>query len=129
MGWRNAVLWILQVLFGVYFIFVGIMHFVLPDGLPAAMEWMYELNDTLHIIAGTAEIVGGLGLILPSVTRIKPELTVYAAVGLVIVMAGAVVWHASRGEAVSLAQNIIIAAVLAFIAYGRWKLEPIQPRT
>jgi hypothetical protein len=93
------------------------------------MEWMYGLDDTAHIIAGTAEILGGLGLILPSVTRIRPELTVYAAGGLVLVMAGAVGWHATRGEVSSIAQNLIIAALLAFISYGRWKLEPIEPRS
>jgi VIT1/CCC1 family predicted Fe2+/Mn2+ transporter len=104
------------------------MHFVVPDGLPSAMEWMYELSDTTHIVVGIAEILGGLGLILPSVTRIRPELTVYAAVGLVLVMVGAVVWHATRGEGASIAQNVIIGALLASVAYGRWKLYPIAAR-
>ena len=122
-------LWMLQWFFGIYFILVGIMHFVVPDGLPSAMEWMYGLSDTTHIIVGIAEVLGGLGLILPSVTRIRPELRVYAAGGLVLVMTGAVVWHATRGEVSSIAQNLIIGALLAFIGYGRWKLEPIQPRS
>jgi uncharacterized membrane protein len=91
MGWRNTVLWILQWFFGIYFILVGIMHFVVPDGLPSAMEWMYGLSATTHLIVGIAEVLGGLGLILPSVTRIRPELTVYAAGGLVLVMTGTVV--------------------------------------
>lgn len=129
MGWRNVVLWVLQWVFGIYFVAIGVMHFVVPDGLPALMEWMYELNDTLHVIVGIAEILGGLGLILPSVTRIRPEVTVYAAAGLVLVMAGAVVFHATRGEAVSIVNNLVIAAVVAFIGYGRWKLHPIQSRS
>jgi len=83
-GWKNTVLWVLQWAFGIYFVLVGVMHFVVPDGLPSAMEWMYELSDTTHIVVGIAEVLGGLGLILPSVTRIRPELTVYAAVGLVL---------------------------------------------
>ncbi len=125
---RNTVLWILQIFFGLYFILVGIMHFVVPEGLPDPMSWMYELSDTFHVVSGTAEILGGLGLILPSVTRIRPALTVLAAAGLVIVMLGAAVWHISRGEPVSVVQNIIIAAILAYVAYGRWKLEPIPER-
>ena len=129
MGWRNVVLWVLQWVFGIYFVAIGVMHFVVPDGLPALMEWMYELNDTMHIVVGIAEILGGLGLILPSVTRIRPELTVYAAAGLVLVMAGAVVFHVARGEGVSIVNNLVIAAVVAFIGYGRWKLHPIQPRS
>ncbi|MGI9667588.1 MAG: DoxX family protein [Acidimicrobiia bacterium] len=128
MAWRNTLLWVLQWLFGVYFVAIGIMHFIVPDGLPALMEWMYELSDTMHIIIGIAEILGGLGLILPSLTRIRPQLTVYAAAGLVLVMAGAIVFHAARGEGVSIGNNLFFAAVLVFIGYGRWKLEPIAPR-
>jgi uncharacterized membrane protein YphA (DoxX/SURF4 family) len=127
-AWRNTLLWVLQWMFGVYFIAVGILHFIVPDGLPALMEWMYELNDTLHIVVGVAEILGGLGLILPSLTRIRPELTVYAAAGLVLVMIGGVVFHATRSEGVSIANNLFLAALVAFIGYGRWKLHPIEPR-
>jgi uncharacterized membrane protein len=129
MGWRNVVLWVLQWVFGIYFVAIGVMHFVVPDGLPEMMEWMYELNDTMHVIIGIAEILGGLGLILPSVTRIRPELTVYAAAGLVLVMAGAVVYHAARGEGASIVNNVAIGGLVAFIGYGRWKLHPIQPRS
>ena len=129
MGWRNVVLWVLQWVFGIYFVAIGVIHFVVPDGLPELMEWMYELNDTMHVIVGIAEILGGLGLILPSVTRIRPELTVYAAAGLVLIMAGAVVFHATRGEGASIVNNLFIAAIVAFIGYGRWTLHPIQPRS
>jgi len=128
MGWKNTVLWVLQWFFGIYFIAIGIMHFIVPDGLPALMEWMYELDDTLHVVAGIAEILGGIGLILPSITRIQPQLTVFAAAGLVLVMFGAVIFHVDRGEGASIATNVIIGALMAFVAYGRWKLAPIQPR-
>ena len=129
MTWRNVLLWVLQVVMGVYFIFVGVMHFIVPEGLPAPMEWMYDMSDTLHVVAGVAEILGGLGLILPSLTRIRPELTVYAAGGLLLVMIGAIVYHATRGETQSIATNVVIAAIVAFIGYGRWKLEPIVARS
>lgn len=121
----NRLLWVLQVLFGVYFIFVGVMHFVVPDGLPGPMEWMYDLSDTLHYISGTAEILGGLGLILPGLTKIRPELTVFAALGLIIVMLGAVVWHLPREEPANIVTNLVNAGILGFIAYGRWRLSPL----
>lgn len=128
MGWKNTVLWVLQWLFGVYFVAIGIMHFIVPEGLPAPMEWMYDLDDTVHVIVGIAEILGGLGLILPSITRVQPQLTIFAAVGLLLVMVGAVVYHVDRGEGQSVVTNVFIGAVMAFIAYGRWKLVPIPPR-
>lgn len=125
---RNTILWVLQLFFGVYFVIVGVLHFIVPEGLPSVMEWMYDLSDTMHVISGTAEILGGLGLILPSVTRIRPELTVWAAVGLMAVMAGAAIYHIGREEWQSLPGNLITLAILGFIAYGRWRLEPIAPR-
>ena len=125
----NVVLWVLQALFGVYFIAIGAMHFIVPEGLPDMMSWMYELSDTLHYVSGTAEILGGLGLILPGVTRIRPELTVWAASGLALVMVGAAIWHIGRGEAVSIGLNVANAVVLGFIAYGRAKLVPLEARS
>jgi uncharacterized membrane protein len=125
----NIVLWILQILLGVYFTLVGIMHFIVPPGLPAQMAWMYELSPTLHYISGTAEILGGLGLILPSLTRIKTWLAPLAALGLAIVMVLAAIYHIQRGETMNIGFNLVLAALLAFVAYGRWKLVPLQDRS
>lgn len=125
---HDRILTVLQWIFGLYFIAVGVMHFIVPEGLPELMSWMYELSDTLHVFAGVAEILGGLGLILPGLTGIRPELTVFAALGLAVVMVGAVIWHAGRGEAASIATNIFNVAVMGYIAYGRWRLAPQQPR-
>lgn len=124
----NTALWILQVLFGLYFTGVGVSHFIVPPGLPAPMAWMYDLSPTLHMVSGALEILGGLGLILPSLTKIQPRLTPLAGVGLVLVMVGAMIWHLQRGEPFNMIQNGILAIILGFIAYGRWKLVPIKPR-
>ena len=124
----NTFLWILQIFFGVYFIVIGIMHFVVPEGLPAPMEWMYDLSDTLHIVSGVAEILGGIGLILPGLTKIMPELTVYAALGLAIVMVGAVVYHIGREEYQNIVTNLVIAGIMGYLAYARWKLTPLEGR-
>lgn len=125
----HRLLWVLQVVFGIYFVAVGVLHFIVPDGLPELMGWMYELSDTLHLVSGTAEILGGLGLLLPGLTGIRPELTVWAAVGLALVMVGAVIWHLGRGEVVSIVLNLVNAGILLFIAYGRARLAPLEART
>jgi uncharacterized membrane protein len=124
----NVFLWILQIVLGLYFLAVGIMHFIIPPGLPAQMAWMYELTPTLHYISGTAEILGGLGLILPAVTRIQTRLVPLAGLGLALVMAGAIVYHALRGEFQNIIFNIFLLALSAFTAYGRWKLKPLEDR-
>jgi uncharacterized membrane protein len=121
----HRLLWGLQILLGLYFVAIGVMHFVVPDGLPDQMGWMYDLSTSLHVVAGVAEILGGLGLILPGLTRIRPELTVAAAAGLVVVMLAAAAWHLNRGEAPNIGINLVNAAVLAFIAYQRWRPYPL----
>lgn len=124
----NKALWILQIVLGVYFVAVGVMHFIVPAGLPGTMAWMYDLSDTVHAIAGTAEILGGLGLILPAVTGIRPELVPLAATGLVLVMIGAVIYHLGRGEVTNILLNLVLIALLGFVAYGRWRVSPHTPR-
>jgi uncharacterized membrane protein len=125
----NALLWVLQILFGIYFLAVGVMHFIVPEGLPELMGWMYELPDALHFTAGVAEILGGLGLILPAVTGIATGLVPWAALGLALVMVGAAIWHAGRDETTQIGLNVVNAAILLFIAYGRWRLRPLSART
>lgn len=125
---HGRILWILQWLLGLYFIGIGIMHFIVPEGLPDPLSWMYDLSDTVHAVTGVAEILGGLGLIVPALTRILPVLTPLAAVGLAIVMIGAVVFHIGRDEYVNIVVNLINLGVLAYIAYGRLRLAPIEAR-
>lgn len=124
----NILLWVLQIVFGLYFVFVGVMHFIIPPGLPDVMGWMYELSPALHWISGVAEILGGLGLILPGLTKIQTRLTPLAALGLLLVMIGAALWHVQRGEISNIILNLVNAAILGFIAYSRWKLVPIKER-
>jgi uncharacterized membrane protein len=124
----NTALWIAQIVSGIYFIGVGILHFIVPEGLPAMMAWMYDLSPALHTLSGTAEILGGLGLILPAVTRIRTELVPLAAAGLALVMVGAIVFHVSRGEYPQIGSNVLWLVVNAFIAWGR-RTHPIAPRS
>ena len=91
------------------------MHFIAPPGLTALMAWMYDLSTTLHTIGGLAEILGGLGLILPGVTRIQTRLVPLTAAGLVLVMMGAMIYHIPRGETFNLVNNLFLAVLLAFV--------------
>lgn len=119
--------WVLQILLGIYFVVTGVIHLVVPDGLPGVLEWMYDLSTPLHWIAGIAEIAGGLGLVLPAATRTAPRLTPIAAAGLVLVMLSAAGWHATRGEARSIVGNVVVAALLAFVVHVRTRTHPIEP--
>jgi len=119
--------WALQILLSIYFVVTGVLHLVVPEGLPDPMSWMYDLSTPLHWFAGLAEIAGGLGLVLPAATRIAPRLTPLAASALVAVMLSAAVWHATRGEVQSIAGNIVVAVLLAVVTYVRFRVHPIEP--
>ncbi len=36
----NGLLWVLQIILGIYFVATGVTHFVVPAGLPAMLGWM-----------------------------------------------------------------------------------------
>lgn len=124
----NILLWVLQILLAVFVTSTGVIHLVLPPNLPAPLQWMYDLSPSLHAITGAAELLAAAGLILPGVTRIQTRLTPLAAVGLVLVMLGAIVFHISRGEILNAALNLVVAALAAFVAYGRWRISPFSDR-
>jgi uncharacterized membrane protein YphA (DoxX/SURF4 family) len=124
----NPLTWLLQIVLGLWFLAIGVIHLVMPAGLPDQMSWMHDLSTAAHWAAGVAEIAGGLGLILPSLTRIRPALTPLAAAGLVVVMLGAAVWHVGRGETQSVGMNLVLALLLVVVARVRWRTHPIEPR-
>lgn len=119
-------LWAAQIVIGLFFIFIGIQHLVVPDGLPGQLEWMYDLSTPLHYVTGVAEILGGLGLLLPGLTKVGTGLTPLAALGLMVLMTGAVIWHIRRGELFTVGTNLVVIIILAYIGYGRWRVHPLQ---
>jgi len=114
----NNLLWLLQILLGLLFIVAGVVKFLMPvdqiqKGIP---DWM-PLGFIYFI--GVCEVLGGIGLIVPWLTKTKPVLTPIAAAGLVIIMIGATAVTVPLGvdKAVPPA---IIGLLLALVAYGRF---------
>jgi uncharacterized membrane protein YphA (DoxX/SURF4 family) len=87
------------------------------------------IPPAFRIFIGVAEVVAAIGLTLPGITRVLPRLVPWAAVGLMIVMISATVFHLTRGEYRSAAVTAILLVLLAIVAYMRWKVKPISPRT
>ena len=118
----NIALWIVQALLAALFLFAGSMKFIMPveemtKQMPGMPGWF------LHFI-GVAEILGGLGLILPGLLRIKPGLTPLAAAGLVVIMLGATVIGFMIGPASGALLPLLVGVLTAFVAYGRWRVAP-----
>ncbi len=126
----NIALWIVQVGLALAFFMAGAMKVMTPlDELAAQMSWVSAVPDFVPRLAGTVEILGAIGLILPSVTRILPRLTPIAAMGLVTVMVLAAGLHISLAEFGMLGPNVVLGALAAFVAWGRLKRHPIVDRS
>jgi len=122
-------LWIAQILLAAAFLMSGLMKLSQPiEALAAQMQWPGQVPAGLVRFIGLAEVLGALGLILPAATRIKPGLTPLAAMGLIVVMVLASAFHLSRGEGQMVPANLVLAALAAFVAWGRTKKAPIAPR-
>lgn len=121
----NRTLWVLQIVTGLLFLFFGVFHYLVPEDIPTRVEWMHDLSSTQHYLIGTLEILGGLGLILPGLAHIATWLTPMAGAGLLLIMLAAVFWHIGRDEYANAVANLSLTAILGFIAYFRWRVQPL----
>jgi uncharacterized membrane protein YphA (DoxX/SURF4 family) len=125
----NISLWIVQLLLGATFGMAGVIKATRPIAeLAARMPWASDIPEVLVRFIGVSELAGGVGLLLPALTRIRPGLTPLAAAGLTTIMAFAAVFHATRGEFGGIVVNVVLGGIAAFIAWGRCKKAPILPR-
>ena len=120
----NRMLWTLQ---GLLALFLGLASaapkLLLP---PEALPMPIPLPYAFMVFVGVAEVLGGLGLILPGLLRIRTGLTPLAATGLVLLTACATVYQLMAGQPESALFATGVGLVAAFIAYGRWGLAPLD---
>jgi uncharacterized membrane protein YphA (DoxX/SURF4 family) len=122
-------LWIVQGLLALTFAGAGVWKLVTPiPTLAAKMPWMGQVVPGFLYMTAMFDVLGGLGVLLPAVTRIKPGLTVAAALGCAALQASAIVFHISRGEAANTPFNFLLVAMSLFVAWGRGSRAPIAPR-
>jgi DoxX-like family len=127
MGHRKlgALLWIVQAVLALLFLFTGSMKLLMPAELLAAQA---PLPIEVVRFLGACEVAGALGLILPGLLRIRPALTPLAAAGLVALMIGATVLTPLLigGDLVMTMLPLVVGLLAAFVGYGRWRLAPLR---
>jgi len=119
----NRGLWIVQVLLAALFLFSGISKFVMP--IEQMQQGPVVLPAWFLRFIGVVEVLGGLGLVLPSLTRVQPWLTPLAAAGLVRVMIGAVAITVPGGVGMAMIP-LVVGLLCAFVAWGRASAAPIH---
>ena len=123
-------LWVAQVLAALIFALIGFSKLTTPiPELAAMMKWPGEYSPAFVRIIGAIDLLGGIGLLLPSATRILPRLSVLAALGCTVLQVVAIAFHVSRGEFMVLPLNAVLIALCIFVLWGRAIKAPIAPRS
>jgi len=112
----HVILWFIQILLSITFIWSGAMKIFKPDELP--WPWIKE-SPALAMITGVIDLLAGFGLVLPAMLRIYSKLTIYAAYGTISLMIAASIFHVSRGEGSQIGFNMFVLVCAIFIAWGR----------
>ena len=125
----NLILWIAAALLAAVFLLAGSTHAFRSLEMLAKdrrTQWVRDLPPGVVRFIGVSELLGAVGLLLPAITKILPQLTVLAAAGLGSVMLCALVFHIARREFTAVPVVTILLALAAFVAYGRAVLVPFS---
>ena len=89
------------------------------------MAWVEGFSQSQVRLIGALEVLGAIGLVLPAFTGVLPWLTPLAAVGLALLMMGAMITHLKRGEYPNMIANIVLFAFTVFVAFGLFTALPL----
>jgi hypothetical protein len=122
----NIAIWAVQVLLACLFLFAGGFKLIAPI---AEMTKQMPLPGLFLRFLGIVEVAGALGLILPSLLRIRPHLTPIAAAGLVIVMSGATGISMAGGKIAPAVMPFVVGLLAGLVVYARTRVVPVRERS
>lgn len=121
----NIVLWIIQALLALLFLWAGGIKLVTPvEEMVQQMPLPLPYPGLFLRFIGVCEVLGALGLVLPRLTGVRPELTPLAAAGLVVIMIGATVLTLMMGSVAMALLPLVVGILCAFVAYARRRRAP-----
>lgn len=118
----NTALWTATWLLATVMLAPGAMKLTKPKDqlLAAGMGTLEPFTPTAIKLLGALEVAAAIGLILPALTGIAPILVPLAAVGVALLMIGAMIAVARRGEHHMIALNAVLMLMAAGVAWGRF---------
>jgi hypothetical protein len=118
----NIVLWIVASVLAVGMLASGGMKVIRPKPALAAagQGWVEDFPGGAVKGIGALEVLAALGLILPALLDIAPVLVPLAASGVVLLMIGAAITHARRGEYSAIPINAVLGLLGLFVAIFRF---------
>lgn len=123
-------LWISQGLIALIYLWAASMKLTKhPAELAGMIPWAADYSVTFLRVIGLIDLAGGVGILLPALTRVMPRLTVVASVAIVGHQLFAIVFHVSRGEFAVLPFNAVLIALSLWVAWGRSRKASITARS
>jgi hypothetical protein len=116
----SASLWLTQALLCLLFVGTGLWKLLTPiPKLAAMIPWAGQVPQGFLQATAIIDLCGGLGILLPALTRIKPSLTPLAALSCAALQLCAIVFHVSRGEIANTPFNFLLVGLSLFVFWGR----------
>ena len=117
----NIIVTIFQFVLAGMFLMVGMMKLMkTKEQVGMKVGWVNDFSQGQIRKIAMLEVFAAFGLIVPHYTGIYPILTPIAAVGIVLLMLGAMRVHHRRGEPRMIAMNMMILVMAAYVAFGRF---------
>jgi uncharacterized membrane protein len=121
----NVALWIAAGLLAAVNLAVGLTKLVKPkEALVEQMPWAADFSVRAVHGIGLLEVLGAIGIVVPGVVGVATVLVPLAAVGLALLQVGAAVVNVRYKEINRLPVNVVLIALAAFVAWGRFGPYP-----
>jgi len=119
----NLTLWIIAGLLVVVYLASGVGKLIVPKEKLAAIPgggWVEDFSTGSVKAIGALEVLAAVGLVLSAATDIAPVLVPLAALGLVLIMVGAVITRLRRHEPKAMVADLAYLPLVGFVAWGRF---------
>jgi uncharacterized membrane protein YphA (DoxX/SURF4 family) len=120
---KTLITWVLQILLAASLTYGGLMKLVTPvDQLAQIWPWVSEVPSQLLWGTAIVDLLGAVGIVLPKLFQIKPQLSRWTAYGILGLMLSAIIFHVVCDEVKVIGFNIFLM-ILTLILLKLWKSE------
>ena len=122
----NILLWIIQAILALKLVSVSFSHAFQQDKetMKQSIVKMGPSSRVAHVATAALTLIGGVGLVLPAALGWNPPLTVWIALGVALLMLVSILFHVRYRDKPLIFADVILFALAALVAYGRWALAP-----
>jgi uncharacterized membrane protein YphA (DoxX/SURF4 family) len=122
----NTFLWILQIVLSIKFLSAAYTHALRQDKqeMRLGMQKMGAPARPLLVLVAVGLCLGSAGLVLPGVMDTLTWLTPWAAATLAGMMLASIIFHHISRDHPKVWVSLILFALCALVAYGRWVIAP-----